>query len=327
MLIKLMVYRNLKVTDEKQDGIVKAREIFLKKLGLSLKNYDFNQPPCLNIYYQYPPPTKSVLLNICKAMANTPKFYTQVLHLMNKMNLPCPFTDDYPLDSELFRENKIETPISNDGSKLIEEEIEDVSMSENESEIGSDSEHQLGEIIPIKRKKAQKRVIKRPKFVKPQVQSVPNNKVGLKPDDVFEIAGKEHVQKKIELKITADLSSIDSAQETQYTESTEGFDVIKTSLKIQDRAVESEDKPESNLEEQGSNFISAEQLAANRISAQGKQILFMMILFTILHSVYDFTYKNMSLHIVKLPVYVGLIILNRYPILALEINFKMKYLS
>lgn len=46
-------------------------------------------PPTLR--YRYPPPTVEILYNIMNAIAAVPKLYTQVLHLMNKMNLPPPF--------------------------------------------------------------------------------------------------------------------------------------------------------------------------------------------------------------------------------------------
>uniref|UniRef100_A0A8C3TTH0 RNA-binding region-containing protein 3 n=1 Tax=Catharus ustulatus TaxID=91951 RepID=A0A8C3TTH0_CATUS len=41
--------------------------------------------------YLYPPPSSAILANIANALASVPKFYVQVLHLMNKMNLPPPF--------------------------------------------------------------------------------------------------------------------------------------------------------------------------------------------------------------------------------------------
>ncbi|KAK2091570.1 RNA-binding region-containing protein 3 [Saguinus oedipus] len=39
----------------------------------------------------YPPPSSTILANIVNALASVPKSYVQVLHLMNKMNLPTPF--------------------------------------------------------------------------------------------------------------------------------------------------------------------------------------------------------------------------------------------
>eukprot|EP00736_Rhodelphis_marinus_P000525 Rmarinus@m.27385 len=45
-----------------------------------------------HLCYLYPPPTAATLVNIMNTMIAVPKFYTQVLHLMNKMNLPPPFS-------------------------------------------------------------------------------------------------------------------------------------------------------------------------------------------------------------------------------------------
>ncbi|XP_076827310.1 RNA-binding region-containing protein 3 isoform X2 [Brachyhypopomus gauderio] len=41
--------------------------------------------------YLYPPPSSAIVTNIAHALLSVPKFYVQVLHLMNKMNLPSPF--------------------------------------------------------------------------------------------------------------------------------------------------------------------------------------------------------------------------------------------
>lgn len=44
------------------------------------------------LHYLYPPPTTQTLNNISHALVSVPQFYIQVLHLMNKMNLPPPFS-------------------------------------------------------------------------------------------------------------------------------------------------------------------------------------------------------------------------------------------
>ncbi|KAK3235084.1 hypothetical protein CYMTET_54699 [Cymbomonas tetramitiformis] len=46
------------------------------------------EPP---LRYAYPPLDRNILQNISSALSDCPRFYTQVLHLMNKMNLPAPF--------------------------------------------------------------------------------------------------------------------------------------------------------------------------------------------------------------------------------------------
>ncbi|KAK6917729.1 RNA recognition motif domain [Dillenia turbinata] len=50
---------------------------------------DFPFPPHLE--YAYSPPDGNILTNIVNTLIAVPRFYTQVLHLMNKMNIPAPF--------------------------------------------------------------------------------------------------------------------------------------------------------------------------------------------------------------------------------------------
>lgn len=61
-----------------------AAEPIAEKLGV-----DYPFPPHLE--YAYPPPDGNILTNIVNALIAVPRFYTQVLHLMNKMNIPAPF--------------------------------------------------------------------------------------------------------------------------------------------------------------------------------------------------------------------------------------------
>lgn len=53
--------------------------------------WNFEYPFNPKLQYMYPAPTITILMNIASALATVPKFYVQVLHLMNKMNLPAPF--------------------------------------------------------------------------------------------------------------------------------------------------------------------------------------------------------------------------------------------
>lgn len=65
-------------------GLFPKNEPISEKLGIE---YPF--PPHLE--YAYPPPDGNILTNIVNALIAVPRFYTQVLHLMNKMNIPAPF--------------------------------------------------------------------------------------------------------------------------------------------------------------------------------------------------------------------------------------------
>ncbi|KAJ4915041.1 U11/U12 small nuclear ribonucleoprotein 65 kDa protein [Raphanus sativus] len=70
--------------DSKSGQGLLAGEPIAPKLGI---NYPF--PP--HLQYAYPPPDANILANITNALIAVPPLYTQVLHLMNKMNLPPPF--------------------------------------------------------------------------------------------------------------------------------------------------------------------------------------------------------------------------------------------
>ncbi|MQL91397.1 hypothetical protein Taro_024018 [Colocasia esculenta] len=63
---------------------VASGEPIASRLGV-----DYPFPPYLS--YEYPPPDGNILTNIVNTLIAVPRFYTQVLHLMNKMNIPAPF--------------------------------------------------------------------------------------------------------------------------------------------------------------------------------------------------------------------------------------------
>lgn len=82
--------------------------------------------------YQYPDPTPDIITNITYALASVPRLYTQVLHLMNKMNMPPPFG---PVQKEsqptILKKRKLDTLLSSDESELEEQE-EDTSKEQEE---------------------------------------------------------------------------------------------------------------------------------------------------------------------------------------------------
>ncbi|XP_026161521.1 RNA-binding region-containing protein 3 isoform X1 [Mastacembelus armatus] len=109
--------------------------------GLGLK---FELNPTLK--YLYPPPSNSILTNIAHTLISVPKFYVQVLHLMNKMNLPCPFG---PVTSRPLLTYEVLPPAPHipmpppfppDYPPLPEEEMELSSEEESEYESGDDED-------------------------------------------------------------------------------------------------------------------------------------------------------------------------------------------
>ncbi|CAO2599812.1 RNA-binding region-containing protein 3 [Lemmus lemmus] len=75
------------VEDEKE----KKEPDFLTIENGIAPNHGLTFPLNSCLKYMYPPPSSTILANIVNALASVPKFYVQVLHLMNKMNLPTPF--------------------------------------------------------------------------------------------------------------------------------------------------------------------------------------------------------------------------------------------
>ncbi|XP_022152395.1 U11/U12 small nuclear ribonucleoprotein 65 kDa protein isoform X2 [Momordica charantia] len=68
---------------------MRARPLHVTEPIAARLGVDYPFPPHLE--YAYPPPDGNILTNIVNALIAVPRFYTQVLHLMNKMNIPAPF--------------------------------------------------------------------------------------------------------------------------------------------------------------------------------------------------------------------------------------------
>ncbi|KAI9138853.1 hypothetical protein BKA69DRAFT_1126982 [Paraphysoderma sedebokerense] len=71
--------------------------------------FGLNYAPNPSLHYLYPPPNPMILTNIMYTIAAVPKLYTQVLHLMNKMNLPPPF-GPIGVVPNMFRDTRIIPP-------------------------------------------------------------------------------------------------------------------------------------------------------------------------------------------------------------------------
>ncbi|XP_008225267.1 PREDICTED: U11/U12 small nuclear ribonucleoprotein 65 kDa protein isoform X1 [Prunus mume] len=81
---KSSLVHNPTINRDIQETEVSRSEPIAPRLGV-----DYPFPPHLE--YAYPPPDGNILTNIVNALIAVPRFYTQVLHLMNKMNIPAPF--------------------------------------------------------------------------------------------------------------------------------------------------------------------------------------------------------------------------------------------
>lgn len=154
---------------------------FINHVNAFNDSVGFHQPPPSHLKYNYPKANRPTINNIAHALATVPRFYTQVLHLMNKMNLPPPFAmPEPPMHSMPISLATQAQHINQTGQKRK-------NHSSSESELESDGEANTSEIIPDKRKVAQKTPLKRAKFITQEVAkgSTPSKPVE-KVDEVFE---------------------------------------------------------------------------------------------------------------------------------------------
>lgn len=114
---------------------------YVKKLYAINSELNFNQPAPPHLKYKYPSVTRDIIDNIGISLETNSKFYTQVLHLMNKMNLPTPFFVDPVLHK--IKKNCCDVEVQTDLTLMDEE-------SEMESD---DDERKIPNFIPEIRKR------------------------------------------------------------------------------------------------------------------------------------------------------------------------------
>lgn len=236
---------------------------------------NFTQPPPAHLRYQYPPPTPTVLHNISCALASVPKFYTQVLHLMNKMNLPCPFQPTPFPESDILH-SPVHSDMKEGNDSVPPEPTQTVELTEEEeSELESEGEGQQlpTYIIPAKRSLSHKpKKVKRPKFIRPvPAANIPSVK-SVKPEEVFEKITCEHIQRKIELKFSTTVGEdgVVEKVDDQGSSSSGGFGLMFPVTKNANEAESAENIGSTDDDISKGSTITAEELEGNRMSSRGK---------------------------------------------------------
>ncbi|XP_030913731.1 RNA-binding region-containing protein 3 [Geospiza fortis] len=240
--------------------------------------------------YLYPPPSSAILANIANALASVPKFYVQVLHLMNKMNLPPPFgpiTARPPMYEEYLPVPVPPPPIPPlppEEPPLPEEEEGLSSGDESEYESDNDEEKErmtkLMELATLQPKRpinTKKRGVRKKQRIKdmlnvPVCTSHSNSHPTLSPSDVFEQL--QHVgHKKIEFHISTEIPAVLQIN----PEKEEKNDLYATTEEINNTgfgrifpAPSSNDKMETEEEDDEipSEFISRKDLEKDRLSRE-----------------------------------------------------------
>ncbi|KAK7072810.1 RNA-binding region-containing protein 3 [Halocaridina rubra] len=268
---------------------LKEYEIHLSAIASSL-DVRYPIPPYLK--YLYPPPSANIIANIAQMLVTVPKFYTQVLHLMNKMNLPPPFTSHENMQSqyaEILRvlgvlpQKDQENIDTNDIQNIEQKEINDLSnevdleriecdVSETESELESDHDglpEKLKPVLPAKRKLKPNRIhAKRPNLSLLKQTFIPCPRPsGSSVSEVFE--SSESIQsKKLELKLTGSLPTATEV-ESDIEHVHGGFGKIEVSIENKEKI--SDDPVE--WKKDMIKYISKEELQSNKINKADWAIL------------------------------------------------------
>lgn len=247
-----------------EDDLTSKLEEFHHKLNSISPNFGLLYPISPKLRYQYPPPSPTIISNIAHALIAVPKLYTQVLHLMNKMNLPAPFGPMTPAP-----------PIQPDPLLLTMEQrqailqAQDMESSE-ESELESDGEGNVQKPkaeLPLKRPGGRtKRTVKRPKLQQLIAPPAAHHKetTAILPTEVFELP-QEQASKKIEFKLNPMETPSIIAQQQQPAPATEvvegGFGQFAPTQQANE-----DDQNQGNDSGAGSEFISRQELRNNKIS-------------------------------------------------------------
>ena len=279
------------------DSVVFDKQEYRAKLYEHLseltKQVNFvNYPINPKITYDYPDLNEIILINIMNALVVFPKFYTQTLHLMNKMNLPCPLVnyvrkyDKTTVLNELNKANKLhliklnlnnlnesiqrkeEAQTSSPtlttqkqprlvkqraSDQIVEEEDDDDDGDENAHEQKDETTHQVKVDFT---KDLEKKKFNLKSLAKPGATNLPGQKSAYDLNDVFE-SGSKNVLAKRKINITEALKTTTLQKPSEE----------KPEETIQSEKETTESLPDSSLlkSDQTSTFITIEELETKRL--------------------------------------------------------------
>ncbi|XP_047026684.1 RNA-binding region-containing protein 3 [Helicoverpa zea] len=248
------------VTDDKPEteqnsDTTKVIKQFLKVLNAWNPSIDFYQPPPIHLSYKYPDISPAIAINIIHALFTHKPFYTQTLHLMNKMCLDVPFQDNDKC-KEFFKETYRHMFVG-------DIQLPPPPVSDPESEISSaEDEHKEQTVRKLVTRKRKLPVPKHnPLKLPPTMPVAKAKKTVVSQEEVFETIVSIQEPKKIQLNVHQDA----------LQKPTEEPAVIGELGKFQkeEQPAEEEKKPE----EPEQPIISKKELLRNRISYKDMKIL------------------------------------------------------
>ncbi|KAK3704744.1 hypothetical protein QZH41_009744 [Actinostola sp. cb2023] len=234
------------VHKEEHDGIA-------PKLGIKF-------PSNPNLSYLYPPPNAAILTNIAHTLACVPKFYVQVLHLMNRMNLPSPFGPVTPVPPSLGEGQSNENRVSESSEESEMESDED----DKERRVKSKSIRRKAK--PLSKKRAKLKPTKGPLSKKHKPSSSTKQE---SVEEAFEQPSQQ--PRKIEFNLTEAITSIfdsgppqlDMLRQSQEDSTVgEGFGTFEP----QPEAVTMDTHEDETHVEESDEFVSLRELDSKRMS-------------------------------------------------------------
>lgn len=218
--------------------------------------------------YAYPPPSPSVVANIATLLLSVPKFYNQVLHLMNKMNLPAPSGPLLPQPPMMQHA----VALLSGGSEALLGTAAAAANHESsleESEMESDEEERMTRRLPTV--VPQKRKSKTPTIRRPKLQKLlpphPAQEHAPKVSDVFEpVAEEKPAPKPIAINIRHETGNAPEAGPTAGVQEG-GFGVLPAQPRPSE-PTEAEEEPSDAYDWSGTQFLPREELRAGRISSE-----------------------------------------------------------
>lgn len=223
--------------------------------------------------YAYPPASPTIVANIAAMLMSVPKFYTQVLHLMNKMNLPAPFGPPMPHPPTMQQALgvvAVQDQSTTSAELVTSAEVagDNQESSPEESEMESDEEdvsqrvQQPQAMIPRKRKpKTQLRRPKLQKLLPPQ----PVQEHGPKMSDVFEPVVEDKTPKAIAINIRHEVDTEVQEKETEEVVEQGGFGILPAAPKPVETA--ETNASDDNYDWSGTQFLQREEVRSGRISS------------------------------------------------------------
>ncbi|KAG1669553.1 RNA-binding protein 40 [Nymphon striatum] len=273
----------LKPDSGKQDVKSESEQMltFFKSIHSSVNGTEYGYPISPLLTYCYPPATPFIVNNIAQTLMSVPKFYVQVLHLMNKMNLPTPFTASLaqPFIPPVYYDTIIRTHPEEytlgEKMDIVESEIESDEETETNRQVFTKeisfnlrSYENQNASVPVMRKK-KTRLGKRPRIDQliPTQKSCIDKPVNkpLDASDVFELNDSSLTQKKIEINVSCEVDLEKETDDHNVDIQEGGFGKIQPVVEAEKSSDEHES--ENNLKPL-ENYITKKELKQNRISEE-----------------------------------------------------------